>query len=129
MAGVSWHRDRRYVTLLAPPQGSLAINAAVAPLPPSQSARCPALPGGSGDDTWSSVRALRAARAVPARRVGRRRGARHARQPRLDPAARGPRHLALGVLLAGRGRHRVQAGVGPERLAPVALRGDGRTLP
>lgn len=37
--------------------------------------------------------------------MGRRRGARHARQPRLDPATRRPRHLALGVLLAGPGGH------------------------
>jgi hypothetical protein len=33
--------------------------------------------------------------------VGRRRGARHTRQPRLDPAARRPRNLALRILLAG----------------------------
>ena len=34
MADVSAHRDRRYVTLLAPPHGSLAINVAARP-PPS----------------------------------------------------------------------------------------------
>lgn len=100
--------------------------AGIAAMPASKT--CPALPGGPGDDTWSSVRALRAARAVPARRVGRRRGARHARQPRLDPAAGRTGHLALGVLLEGRGGHGVQARVGPQRLASAALRGHGRAL-
>ena len=88
----------------------------------------PALSGGPGDDTWSSVRALRAARAVPARRMGGRGRARRARQPRLDPPARLPRHLEIGVLLAGRGRHRLQARLRAARLAPAALRGHRRTL-
>src|SRR3954462_10748575 len=73
--------------------------------------------GGPGDDTWSSVRALRAARAVPTRRVGRRGRARRAREPRLDPPARLAGHLAGRVLLAGRPRHRLQAGVRAARLA------------
>src|SRR5690349_2197437 len=47
MAGVSGHRDRRYVTLLAPPHGSLAINVAAATtVPPIRTMvpLCPEVP-------------------------------------------------------------------------------------
>ncbi len=86
--------------------------------------------GGPGDDTWSSVRPLRTARAVPACRMGRRGRPRRARQSRLDPPAGRPRHLACRVLLAGRARHGLQAGLRAARLAPAALRGHrGALLP
>src|SRR5437588_4192545 len=47
MVGVSAHRDRRYVTLLAPPHGSLAINVADRPRPSASSQDvllCPEVP-------------------------------------------------------------------------------------
>ena len=123
------HRDRRYVTLLAPPHGSLAINVAARPPPSASSHDCPALPGGPGDDTWSSVRALRAARAVPARRVGRRGvlGTRVNLDWIRQPAAPGTWRSEFSW--QGSGGHGLQARLRAARLAPAALRGHRRALP
>ncbi|MFD0506451.1 DUF3145 family protein [Streptomyces chiangmaiensis] len=61
--------------------------------------------------------------------MGSRRRAGYARQSRLDPAARGTRDLEIRVLLAGRGRHGVQARLRAAWLAAASLRGDRGTVP
>ena len=80
--------------------------------------------GGPGDDPWCCLRPCRPAGPVPARRVGRRRCPRHARDPGLDPAAHGARAPSgpscPGRPMPGTG---VQARLSPARLDAPALRG------
>ena len=89
-----WHLGRRRRT---------AIPSSL-PMRPLGKAHLAIEQGGPGGDPWCCLRPFRTAGAVPARRVGRRRCPRHAREPGLDAAARRARDVPRRAVLAGRRR-------------------------